>query len=112
MTALERFPHRLTLVTGHYGTGKTEFSVNLALALAAAWSGDRELVLFTLFEGVPVYFHVDALGRLFVTVVSLIWVLSALFAFVYMKHEGKEKRYYGFYLILYGVLVAHIIKKG
>ena len=35
MTALERFPHRLTLVTGHYGTGKTEFSVNLALALAA-----------------------------------------------------------------------------
>lgn len=34
MTATERFPHRLTLVTGHYGTGKTEFSVNLALALA------------------------------------------------------------------------------
>lgn len=27
---------RLTIVTGHYGTGKTEFSVNLALALAAA----------------------------------------------------------------------------
>ena len=34
MTALERFPHRLTLVAGHYGTGKTEFAVNLALALA------------------------------------------------------------------------------
>ena len=34
MTAAERFPHRLTIVTGHYGTGKTEFSVNLALALA------------------------------------------------------------------------------
>lgn len=38
MTVLERFPHRLTLVTGHYGTGKTEFSVNLALALAEAVS--------------------------------------------------------------------------
>ena len=34
MTAAERFPRRLTIVTGHYGTGKTEFSVNLALALA------------------------------------------------------------------------------
>ncbi len=34
MTVMERFPHRLTLVTGHYGVGKTEFSVNLALALA------------------------------------------------------------------------------
>lgn len=29
------FPHRLIIVTGHYGTGKTEFSVNLALSLAA-----------------------------------------------------------------------------
>lgn len=28
------FSHRLTIVTGHYGTGKTEFSVNLALHLA------------------------------------------------------------------------------
>lgn len=26
--------HRITIVTGHYGTGKTEFAVNLALALA------------------------------------------------------------------------------
>ena len=29
-------PHRLTIVTGHYGTGKTEFAVNLALHKAAA----------------------------------------------------------------------------
>ena len=29
------FVHRLTLLTGHYGTGKTEVAVNLALSLAA-----------------------------------------------------------------------------
>ena len=28
--------HRLLIITGHYGTGKTEFSVNLALDLAEA----------------------------------------------------------------------------
>ncbi len=39
LRARQRFPHRLTIVTGHYGTGKTEFSVNLALALAA--EGER-----------------------------------------------------------------------
>ena len=27
--------HRVSIVTGHYGTGKTEFAVNLALQLAA-----------------------------------------------------------------------------
>lgn len=35
MTAAECCSHRLTIITGHYGTGKTEFAVNLALALAA-----------------------------------------------------------------------------
>ena len=35
MLATSFCAHRLSIVTGHYGTGKTEFSVNLALALAA-----------------------------------------------------------------------------
>lgn len=34
MTAATICPHRISIITGHYGTGKTEFSVNLALALA------------------------------------------------------------------------------
>ena len=34
--------HRLNIITGHYGTGKTEFAVNLALALAAA--GDKVML--------------------------------------------------------------------
>lgn len=34
MTASRICSHRISIVTGHYGTGKTEFSVNLALALA------------------------------------------------------------------------------
>ncbi len=35
MTAAAIFPRRITVLTGHYGTGKTEFAVNLALSLAA-----------------------------------------------------------------------------
>lgn len=42
MTAAGIFSHRLSIVTGHYGTGKTEFAVNLALALAA---GDMPVML-------------------------------------------------------------------
>ena len=80
--------------------------LSAVLALTAAWTGDREIKLFTLLDTIPVYFRIDAVGRLFVTVVSVIWILSMIFAFVYMRHEGKEKRYFGFYLILYGILVA------
>jgi len=35
-------PHRISIITGHYGTGKTEFAVNLALAMAA--EGRRVMV--------------------------------------------------------------------
>lgn len=35
MTADHICTHRLSIITGHYGTGKTEFAVNLALQLAA-----------------------------------------------------------------------------
>ena len=34
--------HRVSIVTGHYGTGKTEFAVNLALQLAAL---DRKVMV-------------------------------------------------------------------
>ena len=35
MTADQICTHRISIITGHYGTGKTEFAVNLALQLAA-----------------------------------------------------------------------------
>ena len=34
--------HRISIITGHYGTGKTEFAVNLALAMAE--EGQRVMV--------------------------------------------------------------------
>ena len=38
--------HRGSIITGHYGTGKTEFAVNLALAMAAGRLGmlDRAIL--------------------------------------------------------------------
>ena len=34
------------------------------------------------------------------------WVAVGIYAFAYMKHEGEEKRFFGFYLMVYGVIVA------
>lgn len=42
VSAGEFSPHRVLIVTGHFGTGKTEFSVNLALDLARA--GERVML--------------------------------------------------------------------
>ena len=84
----------------------TVLSISAAAALYLAWSGERSLTLFTLVEGVPVFLQIDDVGRLFVTAVSVIWLFAGVYSLVYMGHEGDEKRYFGFYLLLYGVLVG------
>lgn len=75
-------------------------------ALYAVWSGEGSLTLFYLMDNIPVYFHVDALARVFVTVTSIVWLLVGIYSFIYMEHEGEEKRFFGFYLLVYGVLIA------
>ena len=50
MTAKDMFSHRVSILTGHYGTGKTEVSVNLALALAAEGEQVMLAELLTILE--------------------------------------------------------------
>ncbi len=76
------------------------------LALLEAWTGEYEITLFYLMEDLPIYFHVDAVGKLFVTFVSIVWVCVLVYSFRYMEHEGEEKRFYGFFLLVYSVLIA------
>lgn len=89
----------------HRLTG-TVLVISGVLALLAAWTGDKSVTLFYLMEDVPVYFRIDGVGRLFVTFVSIVWVAVAFYSFVYMEHEGEEKRFFGFYLLVYGILVS------
>ncbi|MBE6964105.1 MAG: hypothetical protein E7443_05870 [Ruminococcaceae bacterium] len=53
MTASTICSHRISIITGHYGTGKTEFAVNLALALA----GEGKRVMIADLDIVNPYFR-------------------------------------------------------
>ncbi|MDE7273660.1 MAG: proton-conducting membrane transporter [Lachnospiraceae bacterium] len=64
------------------------------------------LTLFQLVSGIPVYFAIDDLGRIFAGIVVLVFLLAGFFSFVYMAHEKNEKRFYSFYLITFGVLMG------
>ncbi|MCM1173770.1 MAG: proton-conducting membrane transporter [Blautia sp.] len=84
----------------------TALLLSVLLTFAAIWPGERSLTLFTWMDDIPVYFRVDALGRLFAAVTGIIWLITGFYAFLYMKHEGEEKRFFGFYLLVYGVLLS------
>lgn len=92
--------HKLHLFTG------AVLVVSAVLAIAAAFGGERSVTLFYLMKDIPIYFQVDGVSRIFITFTSVVWVAVGIYAFVYMTHEGEEKRFFGFYLLVYGVLMA------
>ncbi len=76
------------------------------LAFCALGVGDAEILLLSLEEKMKITFCLDDLGRIFTVIVTIVWVLAGFYSFEYMKHEKEEKRYFGFYLMSFGVLLA------
>ena len=82
------------------------FGICVVFALLAVWTGRHSMELFELLDGISVYFRVDGLSRMYVTIISVIWGIIGVYSLVYMEHEGGEKRFFGLYLLVYGILVA------
>lgn len=87
------------------GTAGVCLTVAGALLLLALWR-ERGVTytLFYLTKTLPVEFHIDEAGVLFAVLCGIVFVCAGFFSFEYMKHEEHEKRYYGFYLMVLGVL--------
>lgn len=86
--------------------------VTAALGMGVVLGGETELMLFSFGKNLDLYFSVDAMGKLFAVVVNLVWVLAGFYAFEYMKHEKEEKRFFGFYVIVHGVLHGLVFAGG
>lgn len=81
-------------------------AVNVLALLPVLFSPDMTLQLFTLSDTLPVFLHADASGKVFAAVMAFVWACAGAYSFEYMAHEGHERRYYSFYLITLGVLMA------
>ncbi len=75
------------------------------LAVLAGIFGEA-LTFLPLSDTLYLRFGTDGLSLFFVTLVSFIWCLVQFHAFGYMKHEGKEEQFFGFFLLTYAALVA------
>lgn len=80
--------------------------ITTLLGLFVITGADAQLSLLSLGENLKIYFHIDNLGRVFAAIVLLVWTLAGFYSFEYMKHEREEKRYFGFFVMVYGVLLA------
>ena len=88
------------------GTTAAGLAVAAVLAILAVTGKAADILLFTLGENMDIFFRIDNVSRLFAAVVTLVWILVGFYAFEYMKHEKEEKRYFSFYIMVFGVLMA------
>ncbi len=80
--------------------------ITASLALLSLRSGGTGVRLFNFGDKLEIYFRLDDIGRIYIVIVMIIWILAGFYSFEYMKHEKEEKRYFGFYLMIFGVLLA------
>lgn len=71
-----------------------------------ALSGGGSLLLWQLTKEVPLVLAVDGVSRLFALLTAAVWLLVGIYSVSYMKHEREEHRFFGFYLIVLGVLIG------
>lgn len=85
--------------------------VSVAVNAAAVWAailfaGDSAFTLARFTDSLVIAFKLDGLSRIFAGMVSLLWIFTTVYAFEYMKHEGMEKKFFGFFLMSFGVVMG------
>ena len=78
----------------------------ILVVLALCLGREGMFTLFSLTERLPILFKIDEISVVFSVLAVLIFLCAGFFSFEYMKQEKWEKKYYGFYLIILGVLLA------
>lgn len=96
------FKSRKSLIT----VAATGLVLTTVLSLAILVLGDMQLHLFAIGENMEIVFLADKMGRIFMTIVTIVLPLVGMYAFEYMGHYEQEQRFFGFYLMVYGVLLA------
>ncbi|WP_434732981.1 monovalent cation/H+ antiporter subunit D family protein [Rhizobium sp. YTUHZ044] len=72
------------------------FAIVLSMAPTVLAGGTVELRLFEILPGIDFAFRVDALGMVFATVSSLLWIVAAIYSVGYMRHlnEHAQTRFF------------------
>lgn len=63
-------------------------------------------ILFRITGKLSISLRLDGAGSVFATILSFMWPLATLYSFEYMKHEEREKIFFMFYTMTYGVTLG------
>lgn len=81
--------------------------INLIFVIyIASELGETSLHILKINEFLDIYFKIDKLSVFFSLLVSVLWVFTTVYAMEYMKHEGKEKRFFSYFIATLGITLG------
>ena len=80
--------------------------VSLCAVVVLVSMAGEYVTLFSFNDTLKVAFKVDGPSTIFVAMVSFLWPLAVVYATEYMKHEGRQKKFFTFYIMTFGVTLG------
>lgn len=102
MVRLNVWQKRRSLVNGFFLAALAAECIFILLTVKSGGT----LTIWSVTPQITLTFQVDGVGRLFAVLTAAVWLLAGLHATAYMEHQQEERRFFGFYLIVAGVLTA------
>ncbi|MEG1862852.1 MAG: proton-conducting transporter membrane subunit [Oscillospiraceae bacterium] len=66
----------------------------------------KTLLVFAFNDILKIAFKIDGLSVIFAAMVSFLWPLAVAYATAYMEHEGKQVKFFTFYIATFGITLA------
>ncbi|MFH0729645.1 MAG: monovalent cation/H+ antiporter subunit D family protein [Pseudomonadota bacterium] len=88
--------------------GVVKFSIVMSMVPAIFAGNTIEYTLVSFYQGIDIKFRVDALGLLFATVSSFLWIVTSFYSIGYMRSnkEHAQTRYYTCFAISLSSTIA------
>lgn len=100
--AVSRFKEK----TRNIFAGSAIFLNLLFVAFVVFGHAESGLHFIKINKFLDIYFRIDKLSIFFSLLVSVLWVFTSIYSMEYMKHEGKEKRFFSFFIATLGVTIG------
>ncbi|QXM06902.1 complex I subunit 5 family protein [Crassaminicella indica] len=81
-------------------------SLNLLVLIGVLYMGGGQIHILKINPLIDIYFKVDKLGVLFSLLASILWIFTTFYSSVYMDHEGKQERFFIFFILTLGVTLG------
>ncbi len=82
------------------------FVLGSVAATAVHGAGSTALTLVHMNDMLSLALRIDGASMVFGCIIGVLWPVTTVYAFSYMEHEGMENKFFGFFLLSYGVVAG------